>query len=376
MPPITQTTPRQGNGANSGVPAPRVVPNAFAKAAKNHLETGQSQTITISAAQQNLQPFIVPAYGYLREVLLVITGTTAGNVAAVTFAADGPWNIIRSMVLQDSGGAQLFQMGGFAAFLQMKWGGYAFNGNLALDTRFFSAVTGAGATGGSFQIVIPITQVFMRDGVGALPNMDASSAYQLFVTADTIATVYGVAPTNPASIVFSLQEVAYTNPPKLDLFNRPNITVPPGITSEGSAVQYWSSNIFPGLGTGLNTITINRVGNNIRGHILVFRTAGGVRADLINATDQITFDWDGNNRYLIPRSTFDYLAFREYGYSTDLGVIPMMNIFDPDGRAGNELGQEYMQTVSGTRLILRFNLNAAGSCEVLTNDVVLPLFLR
>jgi hypothetical protein len=376
MIPITQTTPKVQNGANNGTPAPRVMANPFAKAAKNHLETGQSQTITLSAAQQNLQPFVVPAYGYLREVLLVVTATTAGNSATVAFAADAPWNVIRSMVLQDSGGAQLFQMGGYASFLQMKWGGYAFNGNLALDTRFFSAVTGAGATGGSFQFVIPITQVFMRDGVGALPNMDASSAYQLFVTSDVLANVYSTAPTAAPSIVFSLQEVAYTNPPKMDLFNRPNITVPPGISAEGSSVQYWSSNIFPGLGTGLNTITINRVGNNIRGHILVFRTAAGVRADLINATDQVTFDWDGNNRYLIPRATLDYLAFREYGYSTDLGVVPLMNIFDPDGRAGNELGQEYMQTVSGTRLILRFNLNAAGSCEVLTNDVVLPLFLR
>lgn len=377
MPPITQTTPRVANGSNNGTPPPRIVPNSFAKAAKNHLESGQSQVITLSAAQQNLQPFVVPAYGYLREVLLVVTATTAANVAVVTFNADAPWNILRSMVLQDSGGAQLYQMGGFASFLQQKWGGYSFNGNLTADTRFFSAIPGAAAgIGGSFQFVIPISLVFMRDGVGALPNMDASSAYQLFITADTLATVYGVAPTNPPNVTFSLQEVAYTNPPKLDLFNRPNITIPPGITPEGSSVQYWSSNIFPGLGTGLNTITINRVGNNIRGHILVFRTVAGARADLINATDQITFDWDGNNRYLVPRSTFDYLAFREYGYSTDVGVIPLMNIFDPDGRAGNELGQEYMQTVSGTRLILRFNLNAAGSCEVLTNDVVLPLFLR
>lgn len=376
MPPIVQTTPKVATGPNGGPPAPRIAPNAFAKAAKNHLETGQSQVITLSAAQQNLQPFVVPAYGYLREVLLVVTATTTANAAAVAFNADGPWNVLRSLVMQDSGGAQLYQMGGFASFLQMKWGGYAFNGNLALDTRFFSQVTGAVGNGGSFQFVIPITQVFMRDGVGSLPNMDASSAYQLFVTMDTLATVYSVAPTNPPSITVQVQEVAYTNPPAKDLFNRPNITVPPGISPEGSSVQYWSSNIFPGLGAGLNTITINRVGNNIRGQILIFRNNAGARADLINATDQITYDWDGNNRYLVPRSTFDYIAFREYGYSTDVGVIPLMNIFDPDGRAGNELGQEYMQTVSGTRLILRFNLNAAGSCEVLTNDVVLPLYLR
>lgn len=374
--PVLNSRSGPSNGNSVPQSKPTVIPNSFAKAAKNHIETGQSQTITLSAAQQNLQPFVVPAYGYLREVILIIEGTTAGNAAAVTFNADGPWNIIRSMTLQDSGGAQLFQMGGFAAFLQMKYGGYAFNGNLPTDTRFFNALTGAAATGGSFRLAIPITSVFMRDGVGALPNMDASSAYQLFITTDVLASVYGVLPTNPPSVTFTLVEIAYNNPPRADIFNRPNITIPPGITPEGSSVQYWSSNVFPGLGTGMNTITINRVGNNIRGQILVFRNAAGARADLINPTDQITYDWDGNNRYLVQRNVFDYLTFREYGYSSDVGVVPLMNIFDPDGRAGNELGQEYMQTVSGTRLQLRFNLNAAGSCEVLTNDVVLPLFLR
>lgn len=374
MPPVTSN--RGGSSAAASAPKATILPNSFAKAAKNHIEVGQTQTIVLSAAQQNLQPFVVPAYGYLREVILIITATTAGNAAAVTFNADGPWNVVRNMVLQDSGGAQLFQMGGYAAWLAQKWGGYAFNGNLAADTRFYSATTGAVATGGSFQIALPITQVFMRDGVGALPNMDASSAYQLFITSDVIANVYGVAPTNAPSITFTLLEIAYNNPPAFDIFKRPNTTIPPGITPEGSSVQYWSSNVFPGLGVGLNTVTINRVGNNIRGQILVFRNAGGARADLVNPTSQIVYDWDGNNRYLAPRNVFDYLTFREYGYSSDVGVIPLMNIFDPDGRAGNELGQEYMQTVSGTRLQLRFDLNAAGSLEILTNDVVLPSFLR
>lgn len=374
--PAVQRSQAQGNG-NPPASAPRITPNSFAKAAKNHLETGQQQTITLSAAQQNLQPFVVPAYGYLRETLLVVTGTTAANAATVVFAADAPWNVIRNMVLQDSGGAQLYQMGGYASYLQQKYGGYVFNGNLNADTRFYSAVAGVGAgLGGSFQFVIPITAVFMRDGVGALPNMDASSAYQLFVTSDVINTLYTTPPTTPPSVTFQLIEMAYSNPPAQDLFRRPNTTIPPGIAPDGSSVQYWSSNIFPGLGTGANTITINRVGNNIRGQVLVFRTAAGARADLINAGDSITYDWDGNNRYIVPRYIFDYLTWREYGYSSDVGVIPLMNIFDPDGRAGNELGQEYMQTVSGTRLILRFNLNAAGSVEVLTNDVVLPTFLR
>src|SRR6478752_5017783 len=101
MPPITQTTAKVATGPNGGPPPPRIAPNAFAKAAKNHLETGQSQTITLSAAQQNLQPFVVPAYGYLREVLLVVTATATGNAAAVAYNADAPWNVIRSMVLQD-----------------------------------------------------------------------------------------------------------------------------------------------------------------------------------------------------------------------------------------------------------------------------------
>lgn len=377
--PNTQRSQAQGNG-NPPAQQPRISPNSFAKAAKNHIETGQQQVITTTqfgAGQVNLVPFIVPAYGYLRETLLVVSGVVPStNSATVAFAADGPWSVIRNMVLQDSGGAQLFQLGGFAAYLQMKYGGYAFNGNLPADTRFYQAVPGAVATGGNFRIIIPITAVFMRDGVGALPNMDASSAYQLFVTSDVSTAVYTTPPTVLPNVTFQLLEIAYSNPPQQDLFKRPNITIPPGIAPDGSSVQFWSSNIFSGLGTGLNTITINRVGNNIRGQVLIFRNASGVRIDAITDVDQITYDWDGNNRFIAPRYTWDYLTWREYGYSSDVGVIPMMNIFDPDGRAGNELGQEYMQTVSGTRLILRFNLNTAGSCEILTNDVVLPMFLR
>lgn len=360
----------------NGMGQPTMRPNPFAKAAKAHIETGQSHSITLSTAQQNLTPFIVPAYGYLREVVLIVSGVTAGNAAAVTFNADGPFNVIRNMVLQDSGGAQLVQLGGYAAQAAYKWGGYVFNANQSADTRHYSAVTGAGATGGSFQFAIPLTQVFMRDGVGALPNMDASSAYQLFMTTDVIANVYGVAPTNPPTVTFRLVEIAYNNPPALDIFKRPNDTTPPGITPEGSSVQYWSSTVYSGLGVGTNTIQLNRVGNNIRGQILIFRNVGGARADLMGPSDQLIYDWDGNNRYIAARSDFDFLTFREYGYSSDVGIIPLMNIFDPDGRAGCELGQEYMQTVSGTRLQLRLTLTTAGSLEVLTNDCVLPLFLR
>jgi hypothetical protein len=171
-------------------------------------------------------------------------------------------------------------------------------------------------------------------------------------------------------------EVAYNNPPLKDIFGRPNNTTPPGITPEGSSVQYWSSTVYTGLGIGTNTLNLTRVGNNIRGQIFIFRTAAGARADLLDENSQIVYDYDGNNRFIVPRTALDFMAYREYGYPTDTGVIPMMNIFDPDGRAGNELGQEYLPTVSGTRLQLRLTLNAAGSCEVLTNDVVLPLFLR
>src|SRR6266567_4455360 len=169
------------------------------------------------------------------------------------------------------------------------------------------------------------------------------------------------------ALATTLEALMRSEPASADAFGQPQQTKPPA----SGSISYWTSQSFQ-VAAGSNTLLLTRVGNLIRNQILVFRDAGGSRAnaDSTGVTPTVLeYQWDGSQRYILNVDTLRELAYEYIGYDADAGVIPLQNTLDNDGIPINESGNEWMQTLGSTKLGLRFASAAAGTLQVITTTL-------
>jgi hypothetical protein len=164
-------------------------------------------TATQTTSTQALNPYEFQVDGYLAGAIIRVTATTAGNAATTAFNADGPFNVLQSITVEDIGGKQVLgPLDGWKLYVLNRFGGFVYNSD-AKANGVYTVTTGAGATGGSYRFTLRVPiQVRRRDALGALPNRNASATFKLKLTLNTIAQVYSTAPTNPASINVQIQQ--------------------------------------------------------------------------------------------------------------------------------------------------------------------------
>lgn len=371
-------------GSSQGQPQPQteqampvIVP--FGRSAKRHAEQGTTQSVnpwagTIATQQQ----FLVPSYGYL--VAEYLTLQALGGAGAATAAADAPWSGFTNILISDVNGTPIVNLDGYACYLMRLYGGYRLfrpdgpsNTNVLpvgiAATNFAPAIyQNTIAANGNFRIPIEVFHEFARDGLGCLPNMDASAAYKVTVTIGGESAVYSVNPaTTQPTLSLTLEALMRSRPAAVDPYGSQQEQQPP---SPGT-VQYWTSQTFP-ITAGNNTLILTRVGNLIRNQILVFRDATGTRAlgETTVLPTSIEYDWDAGQRYILNTATYRQIAYELNGFDAPQGVVPIQNTTDPNGVALAEYGDEWMPTVGSTKLQLRFTAGAAGSLQVITNDIV------
>jgi hypothetical protein len=246
-----------------------------------------------------------------------------------------------------------------------------------IDNSALTTLYTAGTTAGHFKFVLYIPMEFGRDGMGALPNQDASAKYKVQVTvasgvAAATGPVYTTAPTAYPTLSIQLEALMYQQPPAADMFGNVNTTVPPSV----GTLQYWSRQNFTAL-SGTVTPQFSRVGNLIRNHILIFRdTTNGTRAtaETSDMPPTIQFQWDAATRYFGNLATLRALFRVAYdpvaNYDPPNGVVLFPNTLDPDQLALSEYADQWMGTTGATRLQLLMTPAASCSMLVLTNDVV------
>lgn len=342
----------------------------FGKAAKRHIEQGATQgqnpwSTTVAANQQ----FIIPSYGYLAACLLTVTASGGAGTAA-TAGNDSPWNVFQNVTLIDSNGTPIINLPGYSLYLARLFGGYRL-GRPDQSTFGFQGVQNTG----NFKCIHELFLEFSgHEGLGCLPNMDASAPWKINLTynAQTAGTgannVYGVLPTTPPTLSTQLEILARGKPSGQDAYGNSQETEPPA----PGTISYWTSQTF-NVNSGNNNIILTRVGNFIRNQILVFRDASGIRsnADSTGVTPTtITYNWDAGQRYIVNVQTLRQLAYEYNTFDVPAGVVPLQNTLDPDGIPINESGYEWMPTVGASKLSLVFSASAAGTLEVITNDVV------
>lgn len=410
---------QQKKGAASSV---AMIP--FARASKWHIEQSNTQSgIVLTGASPQVFNYPLASYGYLSAVLITVTlsgGSGAGTTN--TFFEDAPWSLLSQVQLSDVNGVPIFQLSGYHAYLAAKYGGYRLFGmdsiiqgdsfdtltagtaigttltQLAGGPKASQALTagnapqygayyfpplGTSATGLNCKFILPIFLEFGLDGLGCLPNMDASARYNLQLTVAGGATtasatgpylVVGTAGTAPTMSI-TVEVLCRSQPPAQDMFGNINSVSPPAV----GTVQYWTNQTASGLANGSNTVQLTRVGNLIRNHILVFRnssTSANPRAiaETADMPSLFEFDWDVGQRYVCNTSTLRLInAYGVQGMDVPNGVIWLPNVLDPDKIAISEYGDEWLGTVGATKLTLRFSPGASasgGSVSILTNDIV------
>ncbi len=364
--PQAANSPAPSAVQGSVAPGQSLIP--FARSAQRHIEQGVTQSINNWAGAAN-QQFLVPSYGYLRELILTLTAFGGVNgTKTVAAYEDATWNIFTNMMFTDSNGAPILNLDGYAVHLARKYGSYLpFRED---QSAFgFQAISTGNAGTGDFKAKFELFAEFGRDGLGVLANMDASAAYRLNLTYAAPSAVFTTAPGTPPSLSALLEMAAYSRPAAANSKGAPQASQPPA----AGTIQYWTSQSF-NLSSGQNTLLLTRTGNVIRNHILVFRSS----TDSTRATAEtdgtipsvIEFDYDAGIRYKANVDTLRQQTYEHYGYDVENGVVIFNNTNDPNQIAVSEYGDEYLETLGSTKLQIQFTNSHQGTLQVITNDIV------
>ena len=382
---------QQGTGARRGnTNGQQVMPVVpFIRASAEHREPcGIDVTRQLlTSGAQDLGVFDIPAYGYVRSLVLVVTAT--GGTGTPVFAEDGPFSALQNVALTEPNGAVIAQFNsGYDLMLANKWGGYA--NVLGADPRMAPS-TSTDATGNfSFVLRIPV-ELSGRDGLGSLPNQNAAATFKLRMTlatgaaGTTAANLYSTVPTAQPTV----RVVAYLeawDQPEVSVAGMTNQVTPPAMNT----TQFWSTQIF-NVSAGQQTIRLTRVGNYVRNIIFTLRRAAGTRANgQSDFPDPSTLILDARPLDVVSKTLWLEQMYRRTGFGAraqgaattaavtadtagalDNGVF----VYDFTHEFDQSLGQEnrdlWLPTLGSTRLELQGSFANAGVLTVLTNDVAI-----
>lgn len=366
----------------------------FVRASILHREQGgYDYTTTMGAGIVNLPDFLVPAYGYVRHLKLTVTtydgagnGTAAG---ASKFYEDGPFNALQDIVYQEPNGAHIHNVkNGHFLYLINKFGGYRWS-----DPRTYTSFVADEATGNfRFTLRVPV-ELNLRDSLGSLPNQNSAAQFRLKLNLAALSQLYTTAPTTPPKVRVKA-EIAAWDQPEDNTDGMRNQTTPPAMNT----TQFWSTQQFP-VHTGQQHIKLTRVGNYIRNLIFVLksratdadpytRLAGGKAwPDPLTIfydtrpLDQISRpEWDDWSEDIFQKAGSYGVGLGQAGvkfapdtgHGQENGVFPYSWSHEFDGWAGMENRDQWLKTLSSTRLEVggQWNTIESGTLHVLTNDVV------
>jgi hypothetical protein len=403
----------------------------FIRASARHVEAPFfDQTYTMSAALQDFGVIEVPAYGYVRNLVFMVTCVTAANAATVTFNEDAPWTALQNIQFNEPNGAQIVQVNdGYELMLTNKWSGYMGPGN-SNDHRGspnYYQTTGAVATGGSFSFFVRVpVELDLRSALGSLPNQAANATFRIRAALAPLSVVYGTSPTTGGSVRVRILAETWDQP-EVSSGGATNQVTPPAMNT----TQFWSRQVYNVGSGGSQTIRLTRVGNYLRNQIFILRSGNTLAVQgagprflaeqlwttptttlgttpAATSDGQVTFFIDSrpiqvlNDRlwheYMWERSggygamysqpelvdgTYGYVGYgvaanapnaSDGPYGLDYGVRVLDWMTEFDGNYGRENRDLWQPTLGSTRFEIQSNFGtlAAGSTlTVLTNDVAI-----
>lgn len=340
--------------------APPVAAVPFTAAAHEHVEPIFDVTVTPGAAAVNIPPIDIPSYGYGRNVLLEVTSSVNGALGGGALSADFPFNIFQSISLTDVNGAPIFgPLDGYAAFQANVVGGYAAKPDPRLSPWYQGSIVGT-----AFPLRVP-WEISHHDGLGAVANQNSAAAYRLNLTTNPLTTlVTGGAPTAPTLRIRGFLE-AWSLPNPVDLVGRPQAQSPPA----HGTMQFWSF-MQRDVGSGAITVPLQRMGNLIRNVVVIARTAAGVRSDTV-FPNPARLTWDARTLLEESQNARIQAMFERIPQlvTRDAGVFAYTFNHSSNNAVGDDQPSLWLPTVQSSRIELQGNNTAAGSLQIITNDI-------
>lgn len=376
----TAQTRRPAGSQGQSVAA--VVP--FIRASAEHREpAGIDVSKLLTTSDQDLGVFDIPAYGYVRSIVLLVTASGGtGGTPNVTAAEDAPWTTLKNIALTEPNGATLSLFNsGHDLFLANKWGGY--RNAQGSDMRAAPTYTNFGSTFASYQFMLRIpVELNMRDALGSLPNQNAAATFKLRMTLAKVADIAtGTLPTTLPTVRVRAYLEAWDQP-EISTAGATNQITPPAMNT----TQFWSPQVF-NVSAGQQTIRLTRVGNYIRELIFVLRRAGTSRANGdSDIPDPVTLYLDTRPIDIIEPNNWRQQMYERTGFGgsvgttspakdsaqgLDNGVFVYDFAHEFDGQIGFENRDLWLPTLGSTRLEIQGNFANAGTLTVLTNDVAI-----
>jgi len=350
----------------------------FTSAALRYRELFFTKTpITLGAAAQDASPTggAIKSYGYLRRLLLVITGT-GGTLGPGVVSADFPWNTFSQVAVTQPNGEEMYggpTFSGYHAYLAAVHAGRLLVNDPKVMPSFVSTI--------NYRFILPI--VFEMDaehGVGALPNQDFSAPWKLQLTINPSTVIYSTPPTTAPTLTLETYMDCWTVPSAVNALN-PNIqqeVAPPLL----GTLNKWTIQQYAVPASSLFNVLLQRKGNAIRNLVFVIRNSAGARLATTIFPKPLSFKWDGT----VIKANDDPLVVVDDEYQTrggeaaatpttpEAGVIAiqMSDIAGVDVQgAGEAFGMgSFWGTVQSSTLEVGGTWGAAAATlEVLTNDV-------
>lgn len=346
-------------------PQPQAIPFVRASRRASQQDFGQS-AMTLTAAQQQLGPFDIQTNGFLRYLELYVAQTTAANAAAVAFAQDGPFNVLQNVTLQDPSSEFIVSpYTGYELMLAEKYFGYAGN-SPHTDPRSdpnFLATTGAGATGGSFAVVLKIPlEDRQRDAFCAVPNSAANKNYRLQAYVNSTAGIFTTGPTTPApNLQVQCTNFYWTEPPA-SIAGAPTVPTPNG----NGSVAYLDREVFTALTSQSNpSIIFKNVGRVFKNALFIARNNAGTSVRTFTDWPDPMAIWiNGFPMYYKPLHTWRTETQKLTGYGSggaaldaaggqDTGVLPWYDLMSQPGHTDNwGPADQFLPTVPSTKIQL------------------------
>lgn len=369
-----QKSPSANNSPKQNTPT-TLVP--FVRASAQHREGGNlDKTVALTASAQNLGTSDIPAYGFLRGIMLYVSAT-GGTGTSVTAKEDGPWNVLQNIMISEPNGAPIVSFNsGYDLYLVNKWFGY----DLRDPKQYpeYSAVA-AGTGNFSFALWIPL-EINERDALGSLPNQNQAATFKLSVGLAPSTVVYGTVPTTLPNVRVTATMFAWDQPAP-QVGGLTNETTPPAMNT----TQFITTQVY-NISAGQQTIPLRRVGNYIRNIGLIYRDGSGTRSGAESQwANPCTLMLDARPLDIMDSVSWlrDMADRSGYGVTPNGGSAPARDTaggldngfrlidftHDFDGSLGHEKNDLWLPTETSTRLELVGNFGAAGTLTVLTNDI-------
>lgn len=368
-----------GNGGSSkNAPAAAPALRPFLTGTQDIEVHTYDESKTMLTSTQTMKTFYVNTDGFLGDLWIDLTVTTAGNSAAVAFNQDAPWNIIQSIAFNDTTNKPIHgPYSGYQLKNFIKYGGFGFVDDPQQDVANYSAVTGSGATGGSISFVLQLPLQFVaREALGALPNTSNQTVYSVDLTLNSSTAVYSTAPTTLGTVRVRIQQDGYRESAGEDIQGNPTQKTPPAL----GAVMY--SRLFnDDISAGAQNFRLSPWEGLTRLLNWTLRDSTGARVEA-DWPDPLRVHYDNNIPYDRLRDIWRHKIIKYYGYinaidtagGRDSGVYPLPFNRDWGLKVGQEGRYDYMPVSAGTTVRYDGSIGGSGlhKLETLVNYINPP----